>query len=336
MNSQRGVGVILALMFLLFLSVLGSALLATTTIDIWISDNYNTGTQSLYLAEAGIEQAREMIRTFSSAEIAAVLASEDQPLIPDETLIDATGRTAGRYQVWMRKGSNDQVLTLLSSGRVGNSRKLIEVTIKKAMFPQLPGALVLDGPVEMFDTANATNFTIEPFVANPEIDMEPLLKTVSGLENLVAGITANATDVYSPGFGGAQTINGAGGPADYKVAVVNGDVNLGFGAGYGILLVRGNLIVTENFTWNGLVLVIGQGVIHWNNRAYGSVNGVMLLARTRANDRSPGNSLGTLIANRGGITADFNGAGGTIHYDQSQISAAHRVFPYVPIAVRER
>ena len=46
MTSERGVALILALMVLAFLTVLGGALLTTTTIDIHISDNFNTGIQS--------------------------------------------------------------------------------------------------------------------------------------------------------------------------------------------------------------------------------------------------------------------------------------------------
>src|SRR5262245_31723244 len=58
-NSNQGAALILAVMILSLLSILGSALLTSTTIDIWIGDNYKTRTQALYLAEAGVEQARE-------------------------------------------------------------------------------------------------------------------------------------------------------------------------------------------------------------------------------------------------------------------------------------
>ncbi len=49
-------------MLLSFLAVLGGALLTSMTIDVRIGDNYKTHTQALYLAEAGIELARENIR----------------------------------------------------------------------------------------------------------------------------------------------------------------------------------------------------------------------------------------------------------------------------------
>ncbi len=62
----------------------------------------------------------------------------------------------------------------------------------------------------------------------------------------------------------------------------------------------------------------------------------MFLARTRANDRGPANLLGSLLPARGGVTADFSGAAGSVNYDAAAIQAANRVFPYVPIAIRER
>jgi len=100
-RGKRGVALILALLFLSFLTILGGALLTTSTIDIKISDNYKTATQPLYVAEAGIGQAREALRTAASSpaqflataagadntlsvatDLTALLASDDQPLIP--------------------------------------------------------------------------------------------------------------------------------------------------------------------------------------------------------------------------------------------------------------
>src|SRR3954468_10076835 len=48
-QQNRGVALILALLVLSFLTILGGALLTTSTIDIWISDNYKTYTQALYV-----------------------------------------------------------------------------------------------------------------------------------------------------------------------------------------------------------------------------------------------------------------------------------------------
>src|SRR5438105_2722383 len=129
MESQRGIALILALLVLSFLTILGSALVTTATIDIWISENYKSATQNLYLTEAGIEQARELLRTsassttqlltnaagtdhqlVSSTDLSTLLASDDQPLIPadpglrstGQPMMDTSGRVLGYYYVWLR------------------------------------------------------------------------------------------------------------------------------------------------------------------------------------------------------------------------------------------
>lgn len=303
MTSQRGVALILALMVLAFLTVLGGALLTTSTIDIRISDNFKTGVQSLYVAEAGIDQARELLRVSPSSSTQLLTAaagadgvlstSDDLPLIPSapslrvigQPLTDSEGEIIGRYHVWLRNDNADgmtsptdtnQVLTLVSIGKVGNAQKVMEVTIRQAGFA--------------FD--------------------DPALRTAAGLEKVMTRITASATDIYNPPPGIPETIGNYGSPGNYRIAVVNGDVNLGWGTGYGILVARGNVNVEGSFTWNGLILVIGQGTLHWN-AADGLVNGGVLIGSAR-------------------VTENW------IHDDPAAIAAANRRLPYIPIAIRER
>jgi hypothetical protein len=281
MESNRGVALILALLVLSFLTILGSALLTSATIDIWISDNYKTATQSLYLAEAGIEEAREMLRTTT--------------VTPPQTLI-----SNGSYSVSVINGNNDDVLTLVSTAQIGPTRKTIEVTVQKGKFPSLPGV---------------------------DAQTDPRLTTVSGLESFVASITRNATDVFNPAAGEAQLIGNYGSPTDYRVAVVNGDVELGPGSGYGMLLVRGSIRVAGNFTWSGLILVIGKGSLIWHSGTTAMINGGIFLAQTLAPD-------GSLLSTPGEVTADLTPA--AVFYDAAAIKEANRRFPYNAIAIRER
>src|SRR5262249_2573176 len=222
-QNNRGVALILALLVLSFLTVLGGALLTTSTIDIWISDNYKTATQSLYLSEAGIEDARELLRTSGRTTTELLNAStgpdrqlgtaDDQPLIPSRQLLDALGEPSGRYEVWLSNDYADgiasttdsnQILNLMSVGHIGSTRKTIEVTVQKGRFP--------------------------------DTDSDPRLKSVAGLEGLAASITRNATELYT-----GSTLSSVGGSGDYRVVVAEGNLDLGPGSGYGILLVRGEL-----------------------------------------------------------------------------------------------
>lgn len=336
MKSDRGIALILALLVLSFLTVVGCALLTTIAIDLWISDNYKSSTQNLYLAEAGIDQAREILRTSlstptqlltaaaghdgvlqTSADLGTLLASDDQPLLPGSTslrlsgqpLIDSSGRTIGHFYIWLRNDSADgisnnadtnNVIRLLSIGQVGNTKKVIEVVVQKGKFPPLPGT---------------------------DIQTDPRLTTVTGLESLAASISKNANDVFSPANGGTQLITNYGSASNYRVAVVNGDVALGPGTGYGILLARGVVTVTGNFTWNGLVLIIGKGVLAWNTGTTGLIHGGIFAAQTLAPD-------GSKLALLGNISPDLSHA--TIFYDAAAIKAANQTFPYSPIAIVER
>jgi hypothetical protein len=336
MESNRGVALILALLVLSFLTILGSALVATATIDIWIGDNYRTAIQNLYLTEAGIDQAREFLqapgntpgqlltgaagpdgRLATAMDLATLLAGDDQPLIPADPALrwtgqpfaDSSGRTIGHYYVWLRNDSVDgvaattdtnDVLTLLGFGLVGSTRKVIEVTVRKGRFPDLPGT---------------------------DTHTDPRLGTVAGLESLSSSISHNASDYYQSIGAEAIAIRNYGGPTNYKIVVVEGDAVIGPGTGYGILLVRGAMKVAGNFTWNGLILIIGRGELNWVSGARGTINGGLLIARTRAAD-------GSTLARPGGVTADLSPA--TILYDPAAIRAANQAFPFNPIAINER
>lgn len=304
LKDERGVALILALLVLSFLAIVGGALLTTSTIDIWISDNYKTSTENLYLAEAGVDHARQILRNSSqtpsqllalaagpdhilsaSTDLATLLASDDQPLIPSDpllrstgqALIDSSGEIAGYYYVWLRNDNADgltstidsnRALTVVSIASNWGTRKVIEAFVQKGGFP---------------DNINDSR-----------------LQSAAGLQSLAASVTRNATDVYS-----TTSIGNYGSLSHYKVAVVTGNANLGPGTGYGILLCRGDLNITGNFTWNGLVLVIPPGTIHWN-----------------------------------GFTGVINGgifSGGVYNVtDPGQIKLANDSFPYSSIAIQER
>ena len=70
-KSQRGMALITSLMLLAFLTIVGGALLSTATVDMQIGMNYRTNTQLLFVAEAGIEAAREALRSAVEVKINA-------------------------------------------------------------------------------------------------------------------------------------------------------------------------------------------------------------------------------------------------------------------------
>jgi hypothetical protein len=80
--------------------------------------------------------------------------------------------------------------------------------------------------------------------------------------------------------------------------VVNGDLNLTglVNPGFGLLLVTGRLTSDPRVTWNGIVLVVGQGIFSYNAGITGSggFQGAVLIAKTRDDSGNPlgGTNLG--------------------------------------------
>jgi hypothetical protein len=175
-------------------------------------------------------------------------------------------------------------VTLVSIGRTGNTRKTIETTVQKGGFP--PDA------------------------------SDPRLQSMAGLESLVRSITQNATDILP-----SSAMSDFGNPGDYRVGVVQGNLEFGPGTGYGLLLVRGELHIIGDMTWNGLILVIGQGVVRWSPGVSVIVHGGLFTARTQESNGSP-------LAAPTDVVYTVN--------DSGLIRAANRRFPYNPIATWER
>ena len=130
-------------------------------------------------------------------------------------------------------------------------------------------------------------------------------QTPATLDAVVQDITKSADIVIAgPATGSNMPTWPPSNPIPMTV-VVNGNLNLTrwYQTGYGLLLVTGTLTYDPDTTWNGIVLVIGQGVLLWSDRGHGwgGINGAVLIANTR--DAS-GNLLATLGA------ASFSGAGG--------------------------
>ena len=136
---------------------------------------------------------------------------------------------------------------------------------------------------------------------------------------------ANGADVtYTCGIG--TPCNGSGPygtDAAPQITYVNGDFNFGSNSGSGVLVVTGTLNITGNSSFNGLILIIGQGVMTESGSGNGQFNGSIFLAKTNSST-APYAQLATLgspqIAWNGGGTngIQYNSCwanvGNTMHY----------------------
>ena len=124
------------------------------------------------------------------------------------------------------------------------------------------------------------------------------LQKPSQIELLIQTVTQGADVVLTPTppstpVTGAALTSAATGiwPTYPMTIVVNGNLDLTswHNSGYGLLLVTGNLIYDPDASWQGIVLVMGRGVITGSHGGTGQFNGAVLVAQSR--DPVTGNVL---------------------------------------------
>jgi hypothetical protein len=108
-------------------------------------------------------------------------------------------------------------------------------------------------------------------------------------------------------------------PSTPMTVVVNGDLDLTswHNTGYGLLLVTGTFTYDPDATWEGIVLVIGQGKFVSTRGGTGGFDGAVFLAKTR-------DSSGSLLASLGATSFSQTGSNGNfgrgINYNSCWIS----------------
>ena len=133
----------------------------------------------------------------------------------------------------------------------------------------------------------------------------------------------------APGGSSAATVNG-GSPGDPKVVMVTGEFNL-YGDGAGILAVAGQLTFNGNVNCDGLILVIGEGLMQRNGAGNGTLSGGIVVANTAGPDGLPGNPDDAL----GPPTFDTSGGGnGNVNYCSTIINNMVGSLPLRVVAFR--
>jgi len=132
-----------------------------------------------------------------------------------------------------------------------------------------------------------------PASATPSVGLvtlPPTLQTPAQFESLIQTISQGADLVLSPSPpatvvpGSALPTGGSGmSPTNPMTIVVNGDLDLTswHNLGYGLLLVTGTLTYDPDASWEGIVLVIGKGVINGSHMGSGRFDGAILVAQSR-------------------------------------------------------
>jgi hypothetical protein len=100
------------------------------------------------------------------------------------------------------------------------------------------------------------------------------------LDALVNSLANVADNTYTCGIGAPCSPSGSVGTnANPQITYVDGDFNYGNASGAGVLVVTGTLSFNGNASFNGLVLVIGQGIVTESGGGNGGFNGTVLAHR---------------------------------------------------------
>ena len=168
------------------------------------------------------------------------------------------------------------------------------------------------------------------------VTLPTIFQTPSGLDSLVQSITQNADLVLNPlaGTTADQTSLTSMSATNPMVVVVNGDFHLthasgGSFTGYGLLLVTGTLRYDPDDSWNGIILVIGQGVFDGSQHGNGGqINGTVLVANTRDNS-------GNLFTSLGPASFTLTGGGNGIRYNSQVVTNTEGLATYQVLSFRE-
>jgi len=157
--------------------------------------------------------------------------------------------------------------------------------------------------------------------------------TPSGLDAVVQDIT-NGADAVITGPATPSSFPSGMASGHPMTIVVNGDLDLSgwHNTGYGLLLVTGTLKYDPDASWQGVVLVIGQGNFVSTRSGTGEIDGAMLIAKTR--DAS-GNLLASLGASSFSQTGSGGNAGYGINYNSCLVRSAVGPITYKVISFRE-
>ncbi len=76
--NEKGMVLVTVLLLIAALIIVGTTAVTQTSTDLKISKNYKTGTEALYAAEAGVEEARARLRKYATSAISDAHPTSDQ------------------------------------------------------------------------------------------------------------------------------------------------------------------------------------------------------------------------------------------------------------------
>ena len=191
-KNERGLVLVVALLMVSALVVLGSTAVITSSTDLKISANYKASEQAFYIAEAGLEAARNKLKTnagtYTIGQLLAARVGANNALSNSDTItnfftggafvtddvpyVAQTSFGAGNYRAYLTNAAtlsgvtpvetvtsasdSDLRVTLTAFGQgPNNAFAVVQAVVKQYTLPPLPGAIVLPGPGVTFHGGNS-------------------------------------------------------------------------------------------------------------------------------------------------------------------------------------
>lgn len=187
-------------------------------------------------------------------------------------------------------------------------------------------------------------------VGSPDVEVvylnfTPVERSPSGLDAIAQTIIQNADATIPAGSNSVQTsfltslvTSGAMSATSPLTVVANGDLDLNgwHHTGYGLLLVTGNLNFDPDASWNGIIMVVGQGTVTGSKGGSGGFNGAFFVARTRdtSGNLLSGSYLGysSVNFNNGGSMGGFGIRYSNCWIQKSQPTSGNKILSFHEIA----
>lgn len=319
-NDDKGIALIVVLLTMtLLLGLIGGALFFTQ-IDLSVTSNLKTGTQALYIAEAGLNHAITIIPPGGNFPI----PPSGLPLtgtFPPGSITSYTVTAANDSEADPNIDANQTIiLTAVGSGKDGASRS-IKAYVGRAPVFIPPGGIYAPGAAIRTDF-DGGNFLVSGNDTNPDGTAGPN-PAVPGISTSTDGVRDTITNSLVSGdhqnqvvglgiFPSVQTSNVTldpnqiandlltyphttleggnytghstfGTEAAPQITNIVGDISIeGSASGFGVLIVDGTLTLWGSMEFQGLI--IARGPIEVGNSANAEIRGAIMLKTATVSD----------------------------------------------------
>jgi hypothetical protein len=264
MKNERGFILVLCLMLLLVMTLLGVAGMQTGNFGNMIAGNGLEGQKAFWIAEAGLQDAKDKLNSSVSVDVFRNLTGLSTPVVYGGGTYTITTEPDLSYPT-------SRVIVRSVGVRNDGSRKVVETTMVKFFFDG-PGALYSEAMVKVHGQCEINGGEKPGIVTTlPEHLNGNDTVTINGASAHVIGqgiepsIRYNWTNVsiaqyvsFLKGYASPTPSGNVWGASSNPIVVsLIGDQRLGGRSGYGIILVEGNLDVHGGMDWSGIIIVTG-------------------------------------------------------------------------------